>query len=174
MLCIPPERFHLFLSYTTRDEEVRELKPLVDHFLNSVLRPVLEKTLGEPQIFYDGYTFHQWRQKQVPSPVRDLRYGRKARRDPDEALRLALKFGINESELLLAFVSDHYLVSEWCAFECKTMRAKQPRPWHDICRIAPLPQLDDRRHKEFRPSRWACFGARLRNLRRGPPFTPSC
>ena len=29
-----PERFHAFISYTTREEEVRELKPIVDEFLN--------------------------------------------------------------------------------------------------------------------------------------------
>ena len=28
-----PERFHAFISYTTREEEVRELKPIVDEFL---------------------------------------------------------------------------------------------------------------------------------------------
>lgn len=44
----PPERFHVFVSYTTREDEIRIVKPIVDRFLNSVLRPVIEQTLGEP------------------------------------------------------------------------------------------------------------------------------
>jgi hypothetical protein len=33
----PPERFHAFMSYTTREDEVREIKPVVDRFLNGYL-----------------------------------------------------------------------------------------------------------------------------------------
>ena len=54
----PPERFHVFVSYTTREDEVRIVKPIVDRFLNSVLRPVIEQTLGEPPVFYDGYALY--------------------------------------------------------------------------------------------------------------------
>ena len=28
----PPERFHVFVSYTTREDEVRIVKPIVDSF----------------------------------------------------------------------------------------------------------------------------------------------
>jgi hypothetical protein len=48
----PPERFHAFLSYTTREDEIRDIKPIVDRFMNVYLRPLIEGSLGEPPFFY--------------------------------------------------------------------------------------------------------------------------
>ena len=36
----PPERFHAFISYTTRETEMKKAKPIVDYFLENHLRPV--------------------------------------------------------------------------------------------------------------------------------------
>ena len=55
----PPERFHVFVSYTTREEEVQSIKPIVDSFLNNLLRPLIEQTIREPPAFYDGYSLYR-------------------------------------------------------------------------------------------------------------------
>jgi hypothetical protein len=141
----PPERFHVFVSYTTREDEVRIVKPVVDRFLNSVLRPVIECTVGEPPAFYDGYSLYN------PSG---------ARRSSLE-LKRALRFAIEESEVLMAFVSPEYSRSPWCTFECTTMASKELRPWFDLCRKPPVSELQDRRPPNRRPKSWECVRARL-------------
>ena len=125
----PPERFHVFVSYTTGEDEVWTVKPIIDCFLNSVLRPVIERTLGEPPAFYDGYSLYN------PSrpPLSNWQ------------LEEAIRFAIEESEVLVAFLSPGYTESWWCRFECTTMGSKELRPWFDLCREAPILELGDKR-----------------------------
>lgn len=145
----PPERFHVFASYTTREEEVQIVKPIVDHFLNIVLRPVIERTIGEPPVFYDGYTLRRapWFER---FPI---------------MLEPVLRFAIEESEILMAFLSPEYLTSHWCVFECKEMATKELRPWFDLCRKAPIDELQDRRPAGRRPGWLMCRWARIRMRR---------
>jgi hypothetical protein len=141
----PPERFHVFVSYTTREDEVRIVKPTVDHFLNSVLRPVIERTLGEPPAFYDGYTLYNPSGSPIWYPV----------------LENALRFAIEESEILVAFLSPEYFESRWCTLECAAMAAKERRPWFDLCRTPPIAELADRRAPGRKPTWWQCLWARF-------------
>src|SRR5262245_39726718 len=86
----------------TREEEFRLVKPTMDHFPNNILRPMIEQHFGELPIFYDGYV-------------------QKAKQPQLEAM---LRYAVEESALLLAFVSPHYLRSRWCQFEWALMAAK--------------------------------------------------
>ncbi len=149
----PPERFHVFVSYTTRENEVQIIKPLVDHFLQTVLRPVIAQTIGEPPIFYDGYTLHYLSRPWFS----------------DFELIRSLTFAIEESEVLLAFLSPEYFGSRWCKFEFSTMLSKEFRPWFDLCREAPIPELRDQRPQ--RPGWWRCldFKSQMRHWRRTNP-----
>lgn len=115
----PPERFQVFISYTTREEEVSEFKPLLDFFLNNYLRPIIENAIGIPPVFYDGYMLH----KKGGHGLSDLE------------LEETLNYAIKDSEVMLAFISPHYFSSDWCRFEWDTMRAKKRRPWYDISKI---------------------------------------
>ena len=141
----PPERFHAFVSYTTREDEVRIVKPLVDHFLNAVLRPAIEQALGEPPFFYDGYSLYYPSGSRLSNPE----------------LETTLRFAIEESEVLIAFVSPEYPASNWCMFECRTMASKELRPWFDLCRIPPIPELRDQRPPDLRPHWWECVRTRF-------------
>ena len=144
----PPERFHVFVSYTTREREVQLVKPTVDLFLISILRPMIEQALGELPVFYDGYTLHSINRK------------RYALFGEDGLLRRALKFAIEESELLIAFISPQYVESEWCRFECETMASKEPRLSWDVCRVPPIEELRDERPADLRPGWLDCLYAR--------------
>lgn len=153
----PPERFHAFISYTTRENEIREIKPIVDRFLDDHLRPTIETALGEPPVFYDG-----WYLRNAPGAIRT-----------EYSLKSALRFAIEESEVLLAFVSPLYVQSPWSMFEVETMAGKAPRAWYDICREAPTDELRDRRQSNMRPSRWECLMAAISRLMHGQTRAPS-
>lgn len=140
----PPERYHVFVSYTTREDEVRVVKPMVDQFL-AVLRPLIARTLGEHPVFYDGYTLYH------PAGTRLM----------ELELEQAIRFAIDESEILVAFVSPEYPGSRWCALEWNTMASKALRPWFDVCRRAPVPELRDPRPPGRRPGWLACLRARV-------------
>jgi hypothetical protein len=145
----PPERFHAFISYTTRDDEVNDIKRIVDKFLDGYLRPQMEAALGEPPVFYDG-----WYLRNIPDVIRS-----------DFILRKSLHFAIEESEMLLAFVSPSYVGSDWTRAEIEMMVSKKPRAWYDICREAPCEELRDRRRNDMRPSRWERLLAALARRR---------
>lgn len=149
----PPERFHVFVSYTTREREVQAVKPMVDQFLH-VLRPAIERNLGEHPFFYDGYTLYH--HPYAPGLTQ-------------LELEGAIRFAIEESEVLVAFVSPEYAGSWWCGFEWATMASKKLRPWFDVCRTPPIDQLRDGRPVGQRPGWPACLHARvLRWLRKVP------
>ena len=149
----------MFVSYTTRETEVRAIRPVVDEFLNSILRPLIKASLGEPPVFYDGYSLY--------NPI-----GAAVRR-PNHELRRAIRFAVEESEVLLAFVSPSYPTSPWCVLECETMTRKTPRPWFDVCRKPPIDELRDRRLPPRRPTWWDCLHARwMRTTSRGGQVAP--
>lgn len=88
-------RRRIFISYTTREAEVRQLKPLVDAFLLALP----EATYRELGIWYDG----------VDLP-RNQRLSR-------QELAAKLSEALNTCDFTLAFISPHYLRSAWCRHE---------------------------------------------------------
>jgi hypothetical protein len=150
----PPERFHAFISYTTRERETGEIKKVLDPFLNGYLGPAIKRTLGELPVFYDGWS--------LQNPSGAVR--------PSYLLQQALQFAIKESEMLLAFVSPLYVESYWCLLEIDTMLHKAPRAWYDICHKAPSDEMKDQRAMHLRPNCWECLMAALarRMYRRSP------
>jgi hypothetical protein len=156
----PPERFHVFVSYTTRENEVRIVKPIIDCFLNDVLRPIIKRKLGEPPVFYDGYTLYHPTGRQWDTVTGML--GEIFRR---MKLEDAIRFAIEESEVLVAFISPEYFGSEWCKFECATMASKELRPWFDLYREPPIAELRDQRPPYRQPSRWQRIRAQFRMRR---------
>jgi hypothetical protein len=95
----PPAEYewHCFISYTTREEEVRELKPLLDRYLAGLRMRGVEVC----PVFYDGWYLHQ------------DRYAR-----PE--LEAKLSEGIERSAFTVAFLSPGYVRSEWCCYEWRT------------------------------------------------------
>ncbi|HSI02209.1 MAG TPA: TIR domain-containing protein [Reyranella sp.] len=107
-----PERYHAFISYTTREHEVRQVKPIVDEFLNRYLKPLIRGVLGELPVFYDGWSLD-------PPSNRSF---------DESTLKYRLAEAIRDSEMMLAFVSPSYLSSRWCHFELATMAPREREP----------------------------------------------
>lgn len=98
--------YHFFVSYTTREDEVRIIKPFVDDYGKA-----LGQRLGFPPIYYDGW------------------YIKKSKYHHPEELRSTLSKAIRESAFTVSFLSPHYLRSEWCRFEWQeTERVHSVRP----------------------------------------------
>ncbi len=89
--------FHCFLSYTTREEEVRSIKPTVDTFAERLR----EAGITVCPVFYDG-----WYLERREYEIQDL------------ADRL--REGIARSAFTIAFLSPGYIESEWCRYEWRT------------------------------------------------------
>lgn len=89
------DRRRIFISYTTREEEVRQLKPLVDAFLLALP----EATYRELGIWYDGV---------------DLSRNQGLSR---QELAARLSAALRTCDFTLAFISPHYLRSAWCRHE---------------------------------------------------------
>ena len=106
---------------------------------------MIERTIGEPPLFYDGYYLY---------PSNKPYFG-------ERELEKGLRFAIEESEVLIAFISPEYFGSKWCTFECATMASKQLRPWFDLCGKPPISQLRDKRPPGWRPSWWWCIYAKF-------------
>ena len=96
--------FHVFLSYTTREEEIKQIKPLIDLYCRDLWEWVQLKGI---KIFYDDFTMEKRRYSAV---------------ELEEILREA----VNQSHIMTAFLSLGYVQSDWCRFEYlearKTMR----------------------------------------------------
>jgi hypothetical protein len=82
--------FYSFMSYSTRDDEVKIIKPFVDHYVHELRRYV-----AYIPIFYDGFY--------IPHGHQDL--------------RRYLAQAIYDSDFTTAFVSPGYVSSAWCLFE---------------------------------------------------------
>jgi hypothetical protein len=90
------EHYDCFISYTTREEEVREVKPLIDEYCAQ-----LRARGVRPWVWYDGWML------------------RRSRR-PNWLLRLILRNAIRASHATVAFVSPQYFDSDWCEYEVQT------------------------------------------------------
>lgn len=93
---VPPANyaFHCFISYTTREEEVAELKPHVD----AVVDKLKEAGVVVCPVYYDG------------------RYMERRRYEQSE-LSAILLAGLSASAFTICFVSPGYVDSPWCRFE---------------------------------------------------------
>jgi hypothetical protein len=93
----------LFLSYSTREEEVQYLKAILDPFLVMLPHYTWEK-LG---VWYDAVDI---RHPEGPASYLE-------RKHSDEWLEHKIVKGLNDCDFTLAMLSPHYLRSGWCKFE---------------------------------------------------------
>jgi len=91
-------KYHCFISYTTREAEVRAIKPFVDRFVDELDT----RGLIVAPFFYDHLCLDN----------RDY---------PSSELCHALATGVAESVCMISFVSSGYLSSPWCLYEWGTM-----------------------------------------------------
>lgn len=102
--------FHVFLSYTSREEEVKQIKPLIEIYCRDLWEWAQSNGI---EIFYDDFTM-------------------KKRHYSDLELEKILGDAVNRSHLMTAFLSPAYVESKWCRFEyLKTRMFKKP-PVHGI------------------------------------------
>jgi hypothetical protein len=94
--------YHCFLSYTTREEEVREVQPRVDELIERFTNYGYQVA----PIFYDHYIFGS--------------------RTPSN-LRAALSRANHESAFMVILVSPGNFTSLWCIFEWSCMAETAPR-----------------------------------------------
>jgi hypothetical protein len=94
----------LFVSYTSREEEVRELQPLLDRYREELIR------LLPPwaAVFYDRWSLPPWRYN-------------------DDELRQLLHSEVVESDFLIAFMSPQYLCSRWTCYEWADFKSTRER-----------------------------------------------
>src|SRR5262245_58733016 len=90
----PGKQWHAFVSYTTREEEVRAIKPFVDAYICETKKHGVTVC----PVWYDGWY------------LQGRHYG------PAE-LGEELSSAIAASMMTSAFLSPQYCVSEWCNFE---------------------------------------------------------
>lgn len=103
-------RFNVFLSYTTREEEVKKIKPLLDIYCRELWKWAQSNRI---EIFYDDFTMEK-------------------RQYADSELEHILEDAIKKSQMMTAFLSPEYVKSKWCQFEyLKTREPKHP-PVHAI------------------------------------------
>ena len=97
--------FHIFLRYTSREEEVRQIKPLIDTYCRDLWEWAQSNRI---EIFYDEFTME------------------KRHYSPPELERI-LGDAVNRSHLMTAFLSPRYVESEWCRFEyLETRKTRKP------------------------------------------------
>jgi hypothetical protein len=102
--------FHIFISYTNREEEVRLLKPFLDRYKRQLREDwPLHFGLERVNVFYD-----EWRLQKLDH-------------FPDDMLRAQLEDAIRRSAFVVAFLSPHYFLSEWCQWELRTARKEHAR-----------------------------------------------
>jgi hypothetical protein len=94
--------YHCFLSYTTREKEVREVQPRVDKLIERFTNYGYQVA----PIFYDHYIFGS--------------------RTPSN-LRAALSCANHESAFMVIFVSPGNFTSPWCIFEWSCIAETAPR-----------------------------------------------
>ena len=98
-------KLRVFLSYTSREEEVRYIRPLIDQYCRDLWEWARTNGLD---IFYDEYTMQK-------------------RQYSSDELREILGNAVHRSHLMTAFLSPEYVMSEWCRFEWLETR-KERRP----------------------------------------------
>jgi hypothetical protein len=95
---VPDFKYHAFISYTTREEEVRGIKRFIDDY-NGELRMRIKN-----YVFYDGWSLKKGNDGVCPHIA------------PRE-LGSELQTAVVESAFTVAFLSPGYLDSFWCSFE---------------------------------------------------------
>jgi hypothetical protein len=118
--------YHSFISYTTREDEVRIIKPFIDEYI-SILQA---RGVRFCPVFYDGWY------------LRDRYYD-------EVTLEAKLREGIVQSAFTTAFLSPGYLTSNWCCYEWGTTEGEHrkrvfPAPGYSIlpiCWKKPLQKL---------------------------------
>jgi hypothetical protein len=102
--------FHVFLSYTSREEEIKWIKPLIDIYCRDLWKWAQSNGI---EIFYDDFTMQK-------------------RRYSDLELEKILRDTVNRSHLMTAFLSLAYVESEWCRFEYLVTRTSREPVVHAI------------------------------------------
>ena|ERR1051325_825525 len=102
--------FHVFLSYTSREEEVKQIKPVIDIYCRDLWEWSQSKGI---EIFYDEFSMEK---KQYS----------------DKELETILRNAINRSHLMTAFLSPGYVESKWCQFEYLETRINRKPIAHGI------------------------------------------
>ena len=104
----PPKFHHVFISYTTREEEYKQVQEFSEVVVEELKRRGLKRDIAE-FIWLDKLELsidHRYRGKKEI----DLYRG-------EEELEKALRGGLDASRKFLAFVSPEYAKSKWCQFE---------------------------------------------------------
>ncbi len=140
----PPSfyQYHFFISYTTREKEVKLIKPFIDEYVVR-LRSYVDRHCP---IFYDGWCLAKLDYE--PHFLRDV-----------------LTEAISKSAFTVCFLSPGYVESEWCSFEWKYTELVHsqrglPAPAASILPILwkeipyPTPVLPERRCLDITRNYW--------------------
>ena len=108
---MPPRTIHVFLSYTRREEEVRQFQAVTDVYCRLLLD--WARTHGV-DVFYDRSSIPQ-----------DVKYS-------DSDLEAMIRPAVCRSHLFVSFLSPEYVDSRWCRFEYTTKWEDAPRQIHKV------------------------------------------
>jgi len=88
-------KYHIFISYTNREEEVRKIKPLIREYRYALMEWANQNDI---EIYYDDFSMerHQYTESE---------------------LKRIISKAIKDSDQMTAFLSDGYVSSPWCRFE---------------------------------------------------------
>src|SRR5262245_26137421 len=103
-----PRTAHVFLSYTSREEEVRAIQPLVDRYCRGLWEWGQDRGVD---VFYDHFSMEQ-------------------RRYTDDELSRILGGAVSRARLVTAFLSPSYLESRWCCCEWEHAAARTLESGH--------------------------------------------
>jgi TIR domain len=95
-------QFRFFISYTSREDDIKEFQSFIDEFIEAVQNRYLRRTF-----FYDRISLEQ-------------------RDRTDNQLSYELEEALNQSGFMIAFISPKYLLSNWCMFEWETAHKLRP------------------------------------------------
>lgn len=99
------QRVYVFLSYTSREDEVRELQPFVDVYCRELWQRARSNGL---EVFYDHFSLERkW-------------YS-------DQELETILTYHVERANLFVGFISPYYVESRWSCYEWRKGPMKQ---WH--------------------------------------------
>ena len=117
-------KLNIFLSYTSREEEIKQIKPLVNIYCRDLWEWAKSNRI---EIYYDDFTMEK-------------------RQYSKTELEQILREAIGKSHLMTAFLSPSYIESEWCQFEYLETKNKK-KPIHGILwkffrlDLPPIPEL---------------------------------
>lgn len=99
-----PFSFHFFVSYTTREDEVKALLPTLEHFARELKARGFE---GHIPFWFDRIAIGKFE-------------------GSDDELRCTLAHGINHCTAMIGFISPGYIESHLCKFEWAHMARSTP------------------------------------------------